>query len=624
MHSPFPILCCSAVPRNAAFERRQRIARQAFDTLDPLRFAPADDIVLAVGKHEPKPGAKSSAGKQVLFEAVRDGAGRILQERTKDPAGFAMGMADISQGFADAGDDPVAFQGAWATRLRAQAGLGIARPRALGRDEADGILIKFDGLDGRSALTEIATLRQATGLHFAPVIAELTGHGLDPRLGVLARISGDKALARDMARVIETGGAALRRGVAAGDLAAVDGAIDAVLVSTVGADIPVDPDLRAMMRNLGLHFFEQTGDAATAGDRAAGRIVDAYRPDGNRPVPVDPNDPNFTPLHPNLKGPRDDEPKLRPDGPAKPGEDTGKHAMPLVYKHGYVWENGHWRPETPEEAGAKKVPLAAEAKPSADGAAGGDGNQAGPDGGGQTDGTSDRAQAGTGAKGKPGTGDAGDAGKDGSQPQPSEKPSHVPGSQLFNQMRENLKNREGGFSDDKKDPGGPTMKGISKKFLEQYNKQHPEDGLPDDPAQLSDQQITDLFRDEFFDLPKIEELDKVPGLKDAAPRLAEQIFDAGVLHGVPNAGTWLQKSLDKHLGTDLRTEEDGEKFYDGDIGPDTRAAVERAIKEGKIGDVNDTVVDMRLDLMRKQLDFETFKPGWEARANSFRMRRGGP
>ena len=80
----------------------------------------------------------------------------------------------------------------------------------------------------------------------------------------------------------------------------------------------------------------------------------------------------------------------------------------------------------------------------------------------------------------------------------------------------------------------------------------------------------------------------------------------------------MQKSLDEHLGTDLRVTKNGKKVYDGNVGPLTRAAIARAIKEGKIKAVNDTMVKKRLEFMRNLPIFKN-NPGWVPRAKSFKI-----
>ena len=194
----------------------------------------------------------------------------------------------------------------------------------------------------------------------------------------------------------------------------------------------------------------------------------------------------------------------------------------------------------------------------------------------------------------------------------------------FNKFRGNLAPREGGLVDLPNDPGGRTDRGISKKLLDTYRAKFPEKRLPADPAELSDEQVTAIYRDEFYNLPHIGKLATVPGLDKASSKLAEQIFDSGTLHGPEIAGKWLQQSLDRHLGTNLRTKmRNRPARYDGIIGSKTRAAVERAIREGKISVVNDTIVEMRKDSMLEQIRRDptkkSFEAGWLGRAESFRQ-----
>jgi lysozyme family protein len=57
------------------------------------------------------------------------------------------------------------------------------------------------------------------------------------------------------------------------------------------------------------------------------------------------------------------------------------------------------------------------------------------------------------------------------------------------------------------------------------------------------------------------------GLRKHAPKLPEQIFDAGILHGPGTAGKWLQQEMNTQLGGDLKV--------DGVIGSKTREALEK-------------------------------------------------
>ncbi len=110
----------------------------------------------------------------------------------------------------------------------------------------------------------------------------------------------------------------------------------------------------------------------------------------------------------------------------------------------------------------------------------------------------------------------------------------------------------------------------------------------------------------------------IPGLQGQAPKLAEQLFDSGVLHGTVKAGKFLQQSLDQVLGTDLRvTDAQGRKAYDGIVGSETRAAIARAVRDGRAAAVNDVMVSNRLAFMRT-LPILKNNPGWIPRAESFK------
>ncbi|MHA1597379.1 MAG: glycosyl hydrolase 108 family protein [Alphaproteobacteria bacterium] len=194
---------------------------------------------------------------------------------------------------------------------------------------------------------------------------------------------------------------------------------------------------------------------------------------------------------------------------------------------------------------------------------------------------------------------------------------------VFQQFRKRLAPREGGYTERpvSADPGGPTKEGMSQKMLNTLRKSPDWKHLPENAKDLSDKQINNIYRKEYFDRPQINKLHAVQGLKEAAPQLAEQVFDAGVLHGQDDAGKWLQQSLDKELGIDLRTTApNGSKSYDGVIGTKTRKAVEQAVRDGKISAVNNGIVDRRKAYMRTRPNLPANK-GWIPRAESFRMKQ---
>lgn len=110
-------------------------------------------------------------------------------------------------------------------------------------------------------------------------------------------------------------------------------------------------------------------------------------------------------------------------------------------------------------------------------------------------------------------------------------------------------------------------------------------------------------------------------MASASPKFAEQVFDSTILHSADNVGVWIQEAIFEVTGVDLRetNSETGELYFDGNIGPKTRAAIEKAVESGAIKTIHNLVVDKRLAYMAKRRNYATFKNGWVARAESFRQ-----
>jgi lysozyme family protein len=184
----------------------------------------------------------------------------------------------------------------------------------------------------------------------------------------------------------------------------------------------------------------------------------------------------------------------------------------------------------------------------------------------------------------------------------------------FDRYRGNLRIKEGGFVDSPTDPGGPTNKGMSQKTLDKIRRQHPEWNLSAETKSLSDQKITELFRKNFYDQPQIGTLEAVQGLRKHAPKLPEQVFDAGILHGPGTAGEWLQQEMNAHLGGDLQV--------DGVIGSKTREALEKATP-AQLRAINNGIVKRREafmeEIVRNDPTQKERRKGWLDRARSFQM-----
>ena len=208
---------------------------------------------------------------------------------------------------------------------------------------------------------------------------------------------------------------------------------------------------------------------------------------------------------------------------------------------------------------------------------------------------------------------------------------------LFDVIRERLRDREGGFVDDPGDHGGPTNKGMSQEFYDQIADTPRYADFPEETKDLTDEQITQIYRNEFFNQPKLDRLMEVEGLLEESPQLFEQTFDAVVHHGADTGAQLLQVALDDVVGSDLT--ENGSasdskasasadpkstgtrlESYDGNIGPETRGAVEQAVSEGLAAAVNDRMVELRIEYMKEQPNFARYQDDWLERAGSFRSR----
>ena len=95
---------------------------------------------------------------------------------------------------------------------------------------------------------------------------------------------------------------------------------------------------------------------------------------------------------------------------------------------------------------------------------------------------------------------------------------------------------EGGVSDDPRDLGGYTKAGISLLLLKLKNMDLDGDGIVTraDVDMLSDDQIRDIYKEEFWD--------RIRG-DDLPAAVAYLVFDTAVNTGPRDAATWLQMAL---------------------------------------------------------------------------------
>lgn len=139
---------------------------------------------------------------------------------------------------------------------------------------------------------------------------------------------------------------------------------------------------------------------------------------------------------------------------------------------------------------------------------------------------------------------------------------------------------EGGYSDHKNDPGGPTMKGITQAVYDSWRKSQ---NLPTQSVRnISDAEVASIYKNLYWD--KISG-DDLPSGVDFA------VFDFAVNSGVSKAA----KTLQSVVGV----------TQDGDIGPATIQAAKDYVAMA--------VTNKRLAFMQSLSIWPTFGKGWAAR-----------
>jgi lysozyme family protein len=137
---------------------------------------------------------------------------------------------------------------------------------------------------------------------------------------------------------------------------------------------------------------------------------------------------------------------------------------------------------------------------------------------------------------------------------------------------------EGGYVNDPNDPGGETKYGISKRSYPNV-----------DIASLSLEDAEAIYQKDFW----------VPaGCPDMPPRLAFVVLDCAINNGVTRAIMFLQQTLNL--------------IVDGELGPVTRAAIQRAATANETG----IAVDFHAYRLRYMVElgtWPTYRGGWSKR-----------
>lgn len=220
-----------------------------------------------------------------------------------------------------------------------------------------------------------------------------------------------------------------------------------------------------------------------------------------------------------------------------------------------------------------------------------------------------------------------------------------PDTREFGRVMEITLGNEGGTAPDQ---GGLTHKGLSQNALDDLVRQDPKrwDAIRDknakDPKAIPSTQVPEdvmrgIYYWHYFIRPQFDHLAAVPGLAEMEPQLAAQMFDAQVQHW-GNVQHWLKQSLNEAgLPPDQFNPDEVKKIVDKEAvklgipttsmesirnnlmlgadgkyrlkddaftGPVVRAAVLLALQAGKIHQVNDRIVELRLSHVKNRPDFK--------------------
>lgn len=148
---------------------------------------------------------------------------------------------------------------------------------------------------------------------------------------------------------------------------------------------------------------------------------------------------------------------------------------------------------------------------------------------------------------------------------------------------------EGGYSNDKDDPGGPTMWGITHIDYDAFRKLRGLD--PQDVRKMTIAERDAIYRKKYWTGSRCDDL---PSGVDYV------VFDGSVNSGVSQSVKWLQRALGV--------------MVDGHIGDHTLLAA----KEANHAQLVRSICDQRMRFLQSLRIFKTFGKGWTRRVNDVR------
>jgi len=185
-------------------------------------------------------------------------------------------------------------------------------------------------------------------------------------------------------------------------------------------------------------------------------------------------------------------------------------------------------------------------------------------------------------------------------PNEGAEPAASPSRVNFERAQAIIKDFEGGYSDDAKDPGGATNFGITLATLKAWRNRPTNKS---DVANLSYSEAKDIYFDRYW---QALSCGSMPG------PLALVVYNVGIHAGVGTSSRYLQRSL---CASGLTVE------VDGGIGGETLGAVSKAAASGAVlSEIIDDMIDLYESKLRSHPDFEHFKKGFLQRVQILRSK----
>lgn len=161
---------------------------------------------------------------------------------------------------------------------------------------------------------------------------------------------------------------------------------------------------------------------------------------------------------------------------------------------------------------------------------------------------------------------------------------------VFGQALAKVLLSEGGYSDDKLDPGGKTNFGITQRVDDAWRAQH---GQPLQSVRLiSQDEVSGIYRSNYWNAVQGDHL---------PAGVSYVVFDGAVNSGVSRSAKWLQTAIGVTA--------------DGQIGPATLRAV---AAYGNASKLIDAICDQRLAFLKGLPTWGHFGGGWGTRVASVR------